>query len=264
MFQPFESYSLECSRELLKETNTLLPLSNADGILDLGCGTGANIAVLLSDYADDMSNQRFPRIIAADSSPGMIEQLRETQHQKETSNPLWKAIELHVWDATKMDQLDDETMTHVLSSVALFLMPKQALNEAVRVLKPGGVLAMTSTARPEPMWNEFLSTISMIRPDKKLSERSQTWRTVDEVVESLTAAGLRDCKAYKSTHYVSYGDAEEFVRWTMDLPMAKKLMIDLISAEKEDWVRKSVKYLQVHCSNGWIPETSIFAVGRKE
>ena len=59
---------------LLRQLDSLYPLSKANHILDLGCGPGQIISVIIQDYGSKLPQS--VRILAADVSPDMIRQVQ--------------------------------------------------------------------------------------------------------------------------------------------------------------------------------------------
>lgn len=117
-------------REELLSRLTLLPAAPRD-ILDLGAGTGA---------AAEAMKRRFPRarVTAADLSAPMLEIARRRSR-------FWRRIRCVEADARKLP-FEDESFDVVFSNLMLQWLepPDAALAEARRVLRPGGLLLLSS------------------------------------------------------------------------------------------------------------------------
>ena len=111
----------------------------ADGprldVLDVGCGTGANMQKLLS---------RYGRVVGLDASAGMLAQarLKLAPFGRRTALVRQSAQDLPFGDAT---------FSAVTCLEALEFLPddRSALCQMVRVLQPGGVLLVTRRQGPE-------------------------------------------------------------------------------------------------------------------
>ena len=103
-------------------------------IADLGAGEGA-FALLLA--------QRAAKVIAVDSSPGMIEVGREQAARHGVSN-----VEYRLGDMEELP-IDDAVVDLVFFSQSLHhaLHPLQAVQEAWRILRPGGRIVILDLAK---------------------------------------------------------------------------------------------------------------------
>ncbi|HTT70223.1 MAG TPA: metalloregulator ArsR/SmtB family transcription factor [Anaeromyxobacteraceae bacterium] len=101
-------------------------------VADLGCGTG-DLAARLSPHA--------LRVVAVDRSPAMLRAARRRVQGLEN-------VELHRADLESLP-LDDQSCDAALLVLALCYLPEpeRALQEAARVLRPGGILAVADLVR---------------------------------------------------------------------------------------------------------------------
>jgi SAM-dependent methyltransferase len=106
---------------------TFAEIRDGDRVLDLGCGTGALSSTIL---------RQFPScaVTGVDASPSFIEQARQ-----ESAGDRARFI---VGDAQRLE-LPDAAFDRVVSSLVFNFIPNpaQALREAARVTRPGGVIA---------------------------------------------------------------------------------------------------------------------------
>lgn len=152
-------------------------------ILDLGTGTGRNLALL---------HQRYPQaqLIAMDIAPGMLKQAQK-RFRDDLGFKRWlpnnKALQRIAGDAESLP-LADNSVDLVFANLALqWCDPRQSFKEIQRVLKADGLLMFTS-----------------LGPDT-LTELRQAWAAVDnyphvnvfydmhDVGDAMTASGLADC-----------------------------------------------------------------------
>ena len=105
-------------------------------VLDLGCGSGA-FTTLLARVVGEQG-----KVYAVDIQPGMLRQLERKLASHENRNI--KNIELKRASAYELP-FEDETLDLVFMVAALQEISDRdrALREARRVLKPGGILAVT-------------------------------------------------------------------------------------------------------------------------
>jgi SAM-dependent methyltransferase len=104
-----------------------------DEVLEVGCGSGYYTRALLGLGA---------RVTATDLSPAYVEQARV----------LAPDAEFRVEDAQKLS-FEDERFDRVLLTEVVEHVPEpaRAISEAARVLRPGGVLALSTPSRRSPM-----------------------------------------------------------------------------------------------------------------
>jgi len=152
-------------------------------ILDLGTGTGRNLALL---------HKRYPQaqLIAIDIAPGMLKQAHK-RFRDDLGFKRWlpnnKALQTITGDAENLP-LADNSVDLVFANLALqWCDPRQSFKEIQRVLKADGLLMFTS-----------------LGPDT-LTELRQAWAAVDDyphvnvfydmhdVGDAMTASSLADC-----------------------------------------------------------------------
>lgn len=119
-------------------------LSPGDAVLDLGCGTGLNLPLLLDAVGPAGT------VVALDASPAMLARAaaRVTAHR-------WTGVHLLLADATAvapaaLTAAPGRPFDAVLSTYALSLMPgwRAAWAAAVAAARPGARLAVVDMARP--------------------------------------------------------------------------------------------------------------------
>jgi len=117
-----------------------LDLTRGDSVLDLSCGTGANLALLEAEIGPD------GRLVGLDYTHAMLEQARQLVEKEG-----WQNVELVEADAGSFDL--DEQLDAVIWTLAASVVPawQLALQRAVAHLKPGGRLVVAD-ARFTDRW----------------------------------------------------------------------------------------------------------------
>lgn len=148
----WESYAISYDRillrmdyyqEVLSRHFESLSKSSVRHIIDLGAGTG-NLAGMLLEQSDQ-------HVTVVDSSRAMLERLRA-----KLGEYMGERLQVIEQSAESLDQLDSMSFDGVSILLALFDVhkPDAALNEAIRLLRPGGVLVVTEPKycfRKEPI-----------------------------------------------------------------------------------------------------------------
>src|SRR3989344_5178769 len=110
--------------------------------LEVGAGTGTISQVLLA---------KGHKVVATDISPGMVEEMKK------------KGINAVVCDAERLPFLDASFDTVLASEMIYYLdHPEQFLKETHRVLKPGGVLLLSSANNRVARFYDWLRAV--LRP----------------------------------------------------------------------------------------------------
>lgn len=109
-------------------------------ILDIAGGTG-DIAFRLLLHASTINNDHTSRVIVSDINPAML-----SEGKKRSRDTPWAGSERLSWveaNAEKLSMIEDASIDlyTVAFGIRNFTNKQAALNEAFRVLKPGGVFA---------------------------------------------------------------------------------------------------------------------------
>ncbi|KAH7310116.1 S-adenosyl-L-methionine-dependent methyltransferase [Rhexocercosporidium sp. MPI-PUGE-AT-0058] len=136
---------------LFEQMNHAYPFSTASAIMDVGSGPGNTMGRLIEKYGLELPSDA--RLIASDFSAGMIEQVQRSQQVKKDENPIWSRVEAKVLDAQILEDIRDESISHITGTMVYNLVAngRQALEAAHRVLQPGGIIGMTLGAGAEWM-----------------------------------------------------------------------------------------------------------------
>jgi SAM-dependent methyltransferase len=179
------------------------------------------VSELIAAYGPQIPKEA--KVIAADLSHGMIEEVQKRQSQ----HLALARIETAVYDAMNLSAVPDNSVSHVLSGFTIFLLadPRKGMTEALRVLQPGGVFAFSSMA--ESSWGALMLNITEVRPDKKIPQPGLPWTTEEGVKGELEATGFKDIQTYPAPTYMPFEDHLEIVDYLMDMlpfmPMVTKV-----------------------------------------
>jgi ubiquinone/menaquinone biosynthesis C-methylase UbiE len=175
-------------RTLLQQTVPLLP-SRAPRLVDIGCGTGANLPMLRRSVGEAGS------VVGLDFSPLALAHAREElAHLPDLGLSQGDAMQLPLRDQSA----DCVTMLDVLEHLRD---DKCALSEVARVLKPGGALILTVPAY-QHLWSAHDEALHHFRRYEKHELRARL-READLRVEKLSfAMSLLPPAAYIWRHLV--------------------------------------------------------------
>ncbi|KAK4125712.1 S-adenosyl-L-methionine-dependent methyltransferase [Parathielavia appendiculata] len=169
------------------DKNTSTPIK----LLENACGAGVVAPMLQQIIKPEVLKQSS--ILCGDFSEPMVELVK-------------KRIESEGWvntEAVKVDAqntgLADASFTHVATNIGYHVVPdsEAALNESIRILKPGGVLGFTTMHR-EPGWfHEVREAFKSFPFEAPFEMPLQTtawgqWSDVNWIYRTLVAKGLQD------------------------------------------------------------------------
>lgn len=159
-------------------------------VLDVACGTGA-----LSSAAADVG----AHVKAIDVSPGMVEAARRL------------GLDAQVMDAEQLD-FPDASFDRVLCGFAVFFLPDpdHAAGEWLRVLRPGGGLALSAFAGWDPRW----AWVEELIPERLRGRAAEMFDTEQALATLLLTAGFVDLRFELASHELVFADADEWWSWT--------------------------------------------------
>ena len=220
-------------REILAAVDEALPFDKANFILDMGCGNGQVISQVLgsSKHAGQIPNGA--RIVAADVSQKFLDMVKERKAERSSQNPIWNRLEVRCWDARNLhNEVQDGDVSHLIAAFAYFAMAgeQEALAEAFRVLKKGGVFAGTSFGYTE--WGHLPHFIKHVRPDKTIPGPGEHWQSIKGVKKTLSDAGFKNVLAKEFEVGLALDTRQEAVDFVMEgFPYVKPLMADMSEEE---------------------------------
>ncbi len=177
----YEELGLEHFRKISKE---LLGRTDVQGkvVLDVGCGTGILSFLLIEKGA--------VKVVCVDLSEYMLSQCKKKADLLGYGSD---RIDFRQLDAESLG-FDSNSFDAVTSGMVLGLVPNQrnAVSEMVRVLKPGGVLSI-STHGPEHYYEASEMTFRAIPKSLAFGYRIEFWpRKEKEISNMFSEAGLTD------------------------------------------------------------------------
>ena len=151
-------------------------------VLEIGCGTGS--MAILAALAG-------ARVQGFDVSPGMLEVARE----KVAAEGLDERIELFEMGISGMDGLPGERFDLVMSTLVFSELSTDeqayALEQARRVLRPGGRIALADEARPTRPLNRLLhGCVRLVLLAITFALTQTTTRAVEDLEGVVTRAGF--------------------------------------------------------------------------
>jgi ubiquinone/menaquinone biosynthesis C-methylase UbiE len=222
--------------KMLREINAMHPLAEATAILDNGSGPGSIMSTIISQYGSEIPSDC--KLSCTDYAESMIDAVRTTQSAEVSNNASspWKRVETTVMDSTDLSPISDSSISHVLAGWVFFLTndPQKCLTESRRVLKPDGVLTVSSWDG-QMQWLQLMRLATKIRPDKEFPSLPEAWTNTSGVRNELEKAGFRDVEAFEVVTSWPF-ESHETVGDTVltNTPQMVSLLKDFSEKERED------------------------------
>ena len=231
-------------------------------VLDIAAGAG--------EQSITVSKRIGPSgyILATDISSNILEYAKLVARQAGANN-----IETKVMDGENLE-LEDETFDAVISRVGLIYFPDQqkALQEMLRVLKPGGKIAAIVYSTPDK--NKFFSLpVSIIRNRAKLppplpGQPGPFSLGAEGVIEkAFEQAGFKNVRSELVNSPLLLSSAKECVQFEKEsFGALHQMLSSLPDDEKESvWGEIEKELQQFESENGFVgPCEMVVAVGEKE
>jgi ubiquinone/menaquinone biosynthesis C-methylase UbiE len=189
----------------------LAQVPNGARVLDIATGRGA----VLFPAAEAVGEQGH--VTGIDLSKEMVD---ETSREVERRN--LKNVEIQNMDAEHLE-FPHGSFDIVFCSFAIFFFPQleRALSEMMRVLKPGGRLAVSTWAPLDERGKWYTDLLDSYLPEKKQeagpqSKRGPVFNTPEGLQAILSSAGFSDIEILSESKEFSYTDEDEFwaVHWS--------------------------------------------------
>ena len=257
-------------RTMLERTNATLPFSRATSILDNGCGPGPITSALIKQHGAEIPEAC--EFLAADFSEGMVKQVEGSKEEAlaspegEGNARVWSRVQTRVLNAMDLKGVEDGSKSHVLAGWVYFMTPdpQKCLTESLRVLKEGGVLAVTAWEASD--WLEVMMTLKEIRPDFTMPELPKNWSDVDLLGRELEGAGFKEVKSERVRVTMGFERHEVLVDFMMDsMPMVTAFTKQMSGEEVEGYKRAAIKKMKGFCPEtpGTLHGWALLAVGKK-
>jgi O-methyltransferase/aklanonic acid methyltransferase len=191
-----ESYHAYFAERLVE----LAGVSRDADLLDVACGRGA---VLLAAAA-----RGAVRLTGGDLSPAMIEMARADLKAGGVDD-----VDLQVMDAERLD-FPDARFDAVTAAFALFFLPDpaSAAAEFRRVLRPGGVVAVSTWGDEDERWS-FEDDLLPPSDPPRVRALQQPFSRPEEVTDLLTAAGFTHVEVHQEQTEVHFASPEQWWEW---------------------------------------------------
>jgi ubiquinone/menaquinone biosynthesis C-methylase UbiE len=173
-------------------------------LLDVGTGNGTNVAIPAAEQGADVTG--------LDVTPELLEHAR--RHAAETG------AEVEWVEGDAMDlPFADGSFDRVVSTFAVIFVPdhRHGVRELIRVLKPGGRIAMTAWAADGFVGEQMALGASFLPPPPPGIDVPTSWSSEEHIREVFRAAGASP-EVLKETVSFGFPSFEETVRrYTEDL-----------------------------------------------
>jgi ubiquinone/menaquinone biosynthesis C-methylase UbiE len=180
-------------------------ISPGSDVLDIACGRGASLFPAAEAVGPT------GRVVGIDISAPMAEQTETEIGRRGLLNAHARQM-----DAEHLD-FPDASFDCVLCGFALAFFPRleRALDEFVRVLKPGGRLAASTWGDDDPRWNWYGEMCKAYGIGVKMM--TQNLDTPSEIRAALLQAGFTDIQIITETYDMIYESEEEWwmMRWSI-------------------------------------------------
>jgi SAM-dependent methyltransferase len=169
-------------------------------LLDVACGRGA---VLVEAAA-----RGLVRLTGIDVSPAMIELAKADVRAAGVTE-----VDLRVMDAERLD-FPDGRFDVLTAAFALFFLPDpaRAVAEFRRVLRPGGVLAVSTWGDDDERWS-FEDGLLPAAESPRARALQQPFNRPEEVTELLAAAGFTDVEVQQAETEIYFASKQQWWEW---------------------------------------------------
>jgi O-methyltransferase/aklanonic acid methyltransferase len=180
-------------------------------VVDVGSGRGAVVFALAPHLPTG-------RITAIDLAAPMVQALRADLEARGVTG-----VDVQVGDVEALN-FDDGSADAVTASMVLFFLPDLdgGLRQIRRVLKPGGVLAFSVFAGPDPAWipvyDAFVPYLPAPVRSGDLSRPShQDLSSPDDIRQVVEVAGFDGVEVSEVNHDIRFESVEQWHAWSWSI-----------------------------------------------
>jgi ubiquinone/menaquinone biosynthesis C-methylase UbiE len=212
-------------------------------LLDVACGRGAVLAAAAGGAA---------RRVGVDVSAEMIAQARAEL----------TGVELSVMDAERLD-FDDRVFDVVTCAFAVFFLPHpdRAAAEFHRVLRPGGLVALSSWGEDDPRWaweDDLLSGLGVAR-----RAIQRPFDRHEDLTALLAGAGFGRIRVHREELEIRFADARQW--WDWNWSFSRRGVLEQLDADAVEALRaESGRHLAAMRTPDGLPMRLVawFVIGR--
>ena len=178
----------------------LAALDRGASLLDVACGRGA---VMRAAAARGVS-----RLTGIDVSPTMVELAAADLRAAGVTD-----ADLRVMDAENLD-FPDASFDAVIAAFALFFLPDpaRAMDGFHRVLRPGGIVAVSTWGRDDERWR-FEDDLLSSAGSPRRRALQQPFDRAEDVADLLQAAGFADLQVHHEATEVHFASKQQWWDW---------------------------------------------------
>ena len=175
------------------------PPRGAD-LLDIACGRGAVLSAAAS--------RGLSRLTGIDVSPAMIEHAEADLGAAGVSD-----VDLRVMDAEHLE-FPEERFDVLTAAFALFFLPDpaRAAAEFRRVLRPGGVVAVSTWGDEDARWG-FEDDLLPATDAPRVRALQQPFDHADDVTDLLDTAGFTDLQVHQEDTEIHFATRQQWWDW---------------------------------------------------
>jgi O-methyltransferase/aklanonic acid methyltransferase len=169
-------------------------------LLDVACGRGAVLAAAAA--------REIGRLSGIDVSPTMIELARADLGTAGVTE-----VDLRVMDAEHLD-FPDARFDVLTAAFALFFLPDptRATAEFRRVLRPGGVLAVSTWGDEDERWS-FEDDLLPASESPRIRALQQPFSRPEEVTELLATAAFTNVEVHQEETEIHFASKQQWWDW---------------------------------------------------
>jgi len=158
--------------------NAIASLKSGETVLDLGSGGGFDCFIAAKAVGEE------GKIIGVDMTPEMLKKARENAEKAGVTN-----VEFRQGEIEKIP-VEDNSVDVIMSNCVINLSPEKdkVYQDAFRVLKPGGRLAISDVVATKPLPEEMRKNMNLVSSCIGGAE------TIDNIKEMLNEAGFTKIK----------------------------------------------------------------------
>ena len=169
-------------------------------LLDIACGRGAVLSAA--------ATRGIGHLTGIDVSPAMIELAGADLRAAGVGN-----VDLRVMDAEHLE-FPDARFDVLTAAFALFFLPDpaRAAAEFRRVLRPGGVVGVSTWGREDERWN-FEDDLLATAGSPRLRALQQPFDRAEEVTELLGTANFTDLEVHEEETEIHFASKQQWWEW---------------------------------------------------